>query len=352
MDIFSCLPYSNRFEENVSGLFKYFFLNSKVFRTQFLDLLAGSIGSEDIFTDNTMISCKVEVQSKDSKLDEDGRIDIVIILDNLVLGIESKFDAGIDLNQEIKYIQEIVKLKNAYNKEYAYFTIITPEHRKETANKALENSKRHDEACKVFSGITWEKIKNKCIDKCLDRFKEEDSAEIFFLIKHFKEYLERSIGPIKFFDQLMYHLGHADSSIQTISKFSYPTFLAIHRIFSSHGFKVGNHTTAIKSKTIGGGFTSIRTADRYFERIWIGFIPSENEKHSYNLIVQIISKINKFENIDFGPRFEEVKNPNINGWGIKDAPNKRYIIKMDEQWRRAEGISDALNPLIKYLESY
>ena len=68
--------------------------------------------------------------------------------------------------------------------------------------------------------------------------------------------------------------------------------------------------------------------------------------------MQIVSKINKFETIDFGPRFEEVKNPNINGFGIKDAPNKRYIIKMDEQWRRAEGISDALKPLIKYLESY
>jgi hypothetical protein len=353
MDIFSCLPYSNRFEENVSGMFKYFFLNSKVFRTQFLDLLAGSSGSEDIFTDNKMISCETEVQSYGSDVNEEnGRIDIVIIVDNLVLGIESKFDAVIAPYQPTKYIEEIVKIKNKYSKENAYFTIITTEHRKENAKKALENSKRRDEACKVFCGITWEKIKNKCIDECLDRFKEEDSAEIFFLMKHFNEYLERSIGPIKFFEQLMDHLGHADTSIQTISKFSSPTFLAIQRIFSSHGFEVGKHTTAIKSKMVGAGFHSIRTADWYFERIWIGFIPSENEKYSYNLIVHIVSKINKFENFPFGPRFEEVKNPNINGWGFKNAPNKRYIIKMDEQWERAEGISDALNPLIKYLQSY
>ena len=112
MDIFSCLPYSNRFEENVSGMFKYFFLNSKVFRTQFLDLLDGSSGSVDIFTDNKMISCETEVQSYGSDGNENGRIDIVIILDKLVLGIESKFDAVIGPNQETKYIEEIVKIKN------------------------------------------------------------------------------------------------------------------------------------------------------------------------------------------------------------------------------------------------
>ena len=347
VDIFSFLPGSFRYEDSVSGLFRYFYLNSKIFRHKFLDLISKANGSQGVFTDKSLIHCRTEVFCDPDNISKNGgRIDILCISDNMVIGIESKFSSDLSDDQNIKYLNKILSLKKQYGLDYAYFTIITPEYKKDAAKEQLKISRSNN--CDVIYGLSWEQIKKHCIDDSLKLFQTEDTIENFILIKQFSKFLEKQIGPIKYINHLKFKLEDPDADLNVICEVGRPTLDVVSQFFNltdSFGrWSTGSNHTGFSIFPKNGNRTNT-------EMIWIGFMknPSTHCNGKFKLILEIFTE-SDISNLNFGPNFIKVEaNPdNVPKWG---AFKLRYVFNFPEKIIERTDLYNAFLPVLEYSRS-
>ena len=106
MNVFSAIE--GRIGENLSSaLLRFILMRSQDARTRFAKLLTDLSG--ETFAATYRFACNLEAGTADDVLG-DGRIDMLMELDDALVGIENKFNAGFQANQPEKYLDFLGKL--------------------------------------------------------------------------------------------------------------------------------------------------------------------------------------------------------------------------------------------------
>ncbi len=351
MSIFSKLP-GNRYEETVSALFQYFFMNSKLFRRDFLRLLSRSHGSESIFTDNETISCILEYRTSQEGSPDVGRLDMLITTDKAVIGIESKFDAALGYGQHTKYIEAVTKYASTVAK-IPYFTIIVPMFKAADITNKLGEIKSKE--CKILEGVTWELI-NKILDDCLKTIREEESEEMYYLMRHFKQYIDTSIGAIPGFEENK-DLFSKPFAIPAAEKFRQDFLNQIYKIMSA--YTTGRQGSGGKPTNYVGTTFHPRDSDSVLDSgrfVWIGFIESPSRKPAHQGKTYLVANLVLRDGTSFidgikNGKFESIPEDDRNDyWYPRALKNERYLIEIDKSWNNMSGIATALKPLMDFLD--
>jgi len=153
MDIFSQTE-GLRGENLGSVLLTYLMFNSQEIRDSILSLFSDKspIGP---LTYASHFACRTEYPTGSEEYG-DGRLDILIQLDDVIIGIENKFFAEFQNNQPVKYLEPMKKaaaaLKNINHSEVREILFICcPESRKREALKKIQGFQN-------TNVITWEEI--------------------------------------------------------------------------------------------------------------------------------------------------------------------------------------------------
>lgn len=221
MDIFSEIEGLKQ-ENLTSAVLRYLIINSQEIRECMISLLSehSPIGP---FSFSSHFSCQTEYpttqQIKDQKEEINGWLDLLIQLDDVVIGIENKINAVFQNDQPRKYIKSIKDVAGALSKinnteVRGIIFVLCPEDRKTETDiilKDLESSEVIKSAV-----ITWESVLNSL--ESLD--KNAVSNPVVKVLKdEFVIYLKRTFGFIDEFEKKEPHLRNKiqnkGSSIQT-----------------------------------------------------------------------------------------------------------------------------------------
>lgn len=169
-----------------SALLKYLLINSIDVRLRFMNYLSdnspiGPLGSSSYF------GCQTEFSTSD-ETNGNGRIDILIQADDIIIGIENKFYADFMGNQPEKYkkdLDEVAKaMASIYRRKPRYVIyVLCPESR-------LEEAKSHVTDENYISFITWEGALSILEDaKAHDEISDPVTRSVLVeFIKFLKEY--------------------------------------------------------------------------------------------------------------------------------------------------------------------
>jgi hypothetical protein len=194
MNLFSDIE-SLRGENLASAMLRYLIINSSDIREEILELIdirspVGPLVSDSHF------SCYLEEATvADNDKDDSqsrGRIDVVIELDNAIVGIEAKFHAGFQQDQPFKYFPSLEEKAKTLKTlrgvpEYEYFLcVLLPESRINEVSRLIaavpEEWARYAPKCKA---LTWTEVR-----VALERAEKRMPAEIAYLSAEFREYLD------------------------------------------------------------------------------------------------------------------------------------------------------------------
>ncbi|PSW18310.1 hypothetical protein C9I98_16540 [Photobacterium sanctipauli] len=181
-------------EDLSSALLNYLLLNSLEVRTEFISLLS-DVSPTGYLSCYRHFSSTTEYTTS-HKAFGNGRIDLLLQLDNAVVGIENKFWASFQQNQPEKYLETLkevsINLKNINNSEvHPLLFILCPASRAVEARgkaKQLENVRV----------ITWQKLisafkeidtlSNPLVDMVLREFIRYIDAQFSFLADYRKKH--------------------------------------------------------------------------------------------------------------------------------------------------------------------
>jgi len=196
MDIFS--EVEGLSGENLgSALLRYLIFNSHEIRDSFLSLLSDNSPIGPI-SYNSHFACRTEYPTNHKEYG-DGRLDILIQLDDVVIGIENKFFAQFQNNQPHKYYDSLESVADSlkcinHSDVKTILYVLCPEARKKEAHEQIRE-------LKSASVISWEEI--------LKQFKSitEISNPVAKILKNeFTEYLKRHFSFVHDFERKAIHL--------------------------------------------------------------------------------------------------------------------------------------------------
>jgi hypothetical protein len=321
MDIFSQIEGLSG--ENLgSSLLSYLILNSHEIRDSIISLLSekspvGPIKHASHF------ACRTEYPT--SSESGNGRIDILIQLDDTVIGIENKFFATFQGEQPEKYIETIQTVSkhlgeiNYSEVKYVIF-VICPDFRKMEA----KNQVRHLEQVEV---VTWEEVLKRL--ECV----EEISNPVAKIIRNeFVGYLKNNFSFIRDFERNAPHLRKKFPDKGTV--FQGQIAAKLSSMLPGSGRRLSNGKT-----WIGYYFYDNSEVDA---KGWVGFVPrSMFKSETENEAELIISSTYKPDKLD--DSFKEVTLYNDNFLPPYENTHA-WIIKFDENWIRLEVWRDKLSP--------
>ena len=192
MNLFTDLE-NLRGENLASAMLRYLIINSSDIREEILKLIDKRSPVGPLVSDSHF-SCYLEeatvVDNDDSQ--SRGRIDVVIEMDNAIVGIEAKFHAGFQQDQPFKYFPSLEEKAKTLKTlrgapEYEYFLcVLLPESRIDEVNRLFgdvpEEWAKYEDKCKT---LTWTEVR-----KALKRAEKRMPAEIAYLSAEFREYLD------------------------------------------------------------------------------------------------------------------------------------------------------------------
>ena len=152
--------------ENLSSaLLRFILMRSQDARTKFAELLTDLSGES--FAASYRFACNLEAGTKDD-IHGAGRIDMLIELDDALVGVENKFNAGFQVNQPGKYLESLRKFaevsarSGAISKNRYLLLILAPVGRKlEIEDKIRMLDKDQQKLCKFLS---WEELLKELLE--------------------------------------------------------------------------------------------------------------------------------------------------------------------------------------------
>lgn len=319
MDIFS--EFEGLSNENLSSaLLRNLIINSNEFREAFLSLLSANSPIGPLYF-SSHFSCLNEYPTK-SKLGP-GYIDLLIQLDDVVIGIENKFFAGFTENQPEKYLESIHKVSEYLSKINNTQTkivlfVLCPESRKtESKNKikSINNS----------AVITWENVLQK-----IENIKIENPVSSV-VNNEFVKYLKRKFSFIYDYETKYHHLRNKfpsnGSSLQNefVSR--------IWPYFPKSGNRISRGVDWLGYYFYQG--------ENIEDIGWYGFIPNEK------IITQTQNKVELIIASTYKPKLsEEFKEIELKNKRFLVNPKKTHawVINFDKNWNKVEVWTKKLSP--------
>lgn len=324
MDIFS--EVEGLSGENLgSALLRYLIFNSHEVREEFLSLLSSTspIGPLSYLTH---FSCRTEHPTIDEVLGN-GRLDILMQLDDVVIGIENKFFAQFQEGQPQKYSKTLNDVANSLSKinqieVKSILYVLCPESRKSEAKERI-NDLPNTEV------VTWEKVLSK-----LSLVKEVSNPTAKVVLQEFIRHLNRNFSFIPDFKRKFPHL------VKSFPKYGSPLQGEMVGKLWSLFPKAGGRTS--NGKTWLGYY--FYTDPVNSEKGWFGFVPNEELAGEDNDGASLI--ISTTFNPNLSNDFVEAKLKNENFIGAPGRTNT-WIIKFNSNWDSVDIWRKNLSPLWK-----
>lgn len=305
-----------------SALLRYLIINSHEIRDAIILLISdvSPIGPIDY---SSHFSCSTEYPTFDESLGK-GRLDILIQLDDIVIGIENKFFAPFQENQPIKYykslevVAESLRIIN-HTDIRVLLLVLCPESRKNESIKKVLGMKN---TCV----ITWEDILRTLLS-----IKDIANPVSKIVMNEFIDYLNRHFSFIHDFNRKSSHLTKGFPEYGT----------------PLQGELVGKLWSLLPNS--GGRLSNGKTWTGYYfytdpetnEKGWFGFVhKSEIQNDTNNQAELIIAATYKPE---LCQNFSEVT---LKNKYFIDAPNNTntWVVNFDATWDSVEKWREKLSP--------
>lgn len=321
MDVFSAIDGLSG-ETMSSALFRYLVLNSQEIRDSVVSFLSdkspiGPIGHLSHF------SCQTEYPTTHAEYGN-GRLDILLQLDDVVIGIESKFFTKFQDNQPQKYYETIKTVANSLSsitrhnvRSIVY--ILCPDSRRNEALLRLEGLENS-------AVITWEEMLKVC-----SAVVSVSNPVAKVVRDEFARYLERQFSFIYDFEKKAVHLRKIFPDYGTPLQAEFVAKLWAY--LPSSGPRISNGPS-----WIGYYFYS---NSQIAEKGWFGFVPATEIRDRVNNDVELIIASTYKPELS-GP-FKEVQLVNDNFIG---APGRTYywVVNFDSTWNNVEKWRRELSP--------
>ncbi len=305
-----------------SGLLSYLIFNSDEIREAIIGLLSDH-SPEGPISYTSHFACRTEYQTTDDALGN-GRLDILIQLDDVVIGIENKFFAKFEDNQPFKYVKTLNDVANALKvinriDVRTLLYVLCPESRKAEA-------KAHIDSRVGLAVITWEEVLG-----CMKKIGDISNPVARMVKNEFIEYLERRFSFVPDFARKAIHLNRAfpeygsPSQAELIAK--------LWTLFPSPGGRISN------GKTWLGYYFYADPIIKH--KGWFGFVPkAELISNTANAAELIIASTYKPL---LGSDFEPINLKNSHFIGAPGSTNA-WRVKFDASWNSVEEWRKKLEP--------
>lgn len=305
-----------------SALFRYLIFNSQEIRDSIISLLSDKspVGPIEY---SSHFACQTEYPTTHSQYGS-GRLDILIQLDDVVVGIENKFFSKFTENQPLKYL-ETLKMVGAslskinHSKVRNILYVFCPASRKKEAISKIEGLEN--------SGvISWEEVLAAC--KNTNNISNPITKAVQ---SEFIKYLERHFSFIHDFERKAIHLRK--SFPEYGSPLQYELAAKLWSYLPSSGARLSNGKT-----WIGYYFFNDPAIQ---QKGWFGFVPvKEIKDKTKNNTELIIASTYKPELSD---DFHEVRLKNDNFIGAPANTNS-WVINFNHNWNSVEIWREKLSP--------
>ena len=317
--------------ENLSSaLLQYLMNNSAEIRDSIILLLSNNspIGPFDY---RSHYSCQTEYSTADINLGN-GRLDILLQLDNVVIGIENKFFADFQDNQPDKYISSVKEVANAlstinHTEVTPLLYVFCPASRENESRKKIEKIPNS-------AIVTWEKILD-CCKKTVEKISNPDAK---VLNNEFIKYLEKQFSFIDDYKRKYPHI------LKTFPPRGTPLQVdLIGRLWSL--------MPAIGSSSGGESWRGyyFYAEPQIQQSAWVGFVKSSvhiknGSSHNESELV-VVSTYKPSLSDDFC-EVEFIGNNNFCGHHGKTEYT--WIVKFDESWNKVDIWREKLAPFWGY----
>ncbi len=176
-----------RGENLSSALLRFILMRSQDARTQLAELMTGLVGES--FSAMSRFACSLEAGTTDD-IHGNGRIDLLVEMDDGLIGIENKFNAGFQDGQPRKYLRALSEIATTsakagfISKDRYLLVILAPaERRREIQNRIAELSSEQQEHCRF---LAWEEML-----EALQEVLPTQDSKTKEVIQDFSEYVNR-----------------------------------------------------------------------------------------------------------------------------------------------------------------
>lgn len=322
MDIFSSIEGQSG-EALGSTLLSYLIFNSNEIREAFISLLSdhSPIGPIECVSH---FSTRTEYPTKNNNLGN-GRLDLLIQLDDVLIGIENKFFAEFQDNQPKKYEKSLVEAAESLasihqRKITPVIFVLCPESRATHAQNATADI--HSSAV-----VTWEKILIT-----FEKVEKITNPVSQIVLDQFVKYLKRHFSFIPSFERKLPHLRNQFPDYGTTIQ--HEMISKLWSVFPYPGPRLSNGKSWL-------GYYFF--ADPDIEDVgWYGFVPSSEIKGETAGTAELV--IATTYTPDFSPSFEKCELHDDNFIG-KQGQSHFYKVNFDESWDSLDKWRANLTPL-------
>ncbi|WP_256382849.1 PD-(D/E)XK nuclease family protein [Photobacterium toruni] len=299
--------------ENLSSaILHYLLLNSEEVRDSFISLLSQK-SPDGIIEYREHFSIRKEYPTYDEELGY-GRLDLLLQVDEFVIGIENKFHASFQPNQPEKYqrslsrVAELMREINQVSVSPLLF-ILCPEYKRQEAQEKVKLSPHN------MNVITWEEVQTE-----LDKIESALNPVSNMVLRELKGYLVNQFSFMPLYDKKYHHLRNSFPE--------YGTSLQ-HELISQIWGHFLNPVSNLSNGKEWIGYPFLTDLDNG-QRGWYGFLPKNALQYpSGNEAELIIATTYELENLGDGLTKVELDYESFLGDGV---PYHAYKVEFDETW--------------------
>lgn len=356
MHIFSELD-GYKGEDFTTKILKYLLEHSVIFRYEFINYLNKELPSADLQIEK-WFKCNLEEYTLTKENNVKGFIDLMITIDNAIIGIENKIGAKFTKNQPKKYLSKIKSLADDHQKIInvkvkQILIVFCPERRIEEIKEVIGKDKPS------IHVLSWESLLNYISDK-----KRENNPifsimckkdESIFGLDIVSEYLFENFK-LFLYDYLNFLPNFADmyidirGNIVKKSKNDRRSFLRRLLKYLKLDYKLDDIYIGYgKDEYYSGFYLNYYTnkENEFMFNAWIGFIPNkridEQMKEGFELIIASnFSPIKENENLIYLAELDD--KIRLNG---KDAKH-HWKIDYQKEWVNIDEWKNVLNDFIEH----
>ncbi|MDC5805214.1 PD-(D/E)XK nuclease family protein [Vibrio europaeus] len=299
--------------ENLSSaILHYLLLNSEEVRDSFISLLSRK-SPDGIIDYRQHFSIRKEYPTQDEKLGN-GRLDLLLQVDEFVIGIENKFHASFQPNQPEKYqssINKVADLMGEINqaKVSPLLFILCPEYKLQDAQEKIKLSPHN------MGVVTWEEIHAE-----LDKIESVLNPVANMVLRELKGYLVNQFSFMPLYNKKYHHLRSSFPE--------YGTSLQ-HELISQIWGLFPNPVSNLSNGKEWIGYPFLTDLDNG-QRGWYGFLPKTAlQSSSDNEAELIIATTYELASLGDGLTKVELDYENFLGDGV---PCYAYKVEFDETW--------------------
>jgi len=246
----------NKGERLTSSVLKYLFINSDEFRRLFLGRIDKDFAASHIPVFKNGVICFHEYPTDGG----DGFIDLVVVADNAVLGVENKLWAALAGDQPSKYLPTLKRLaRERCGDDDAYKALmLVPEQRLEEVGRELDKQGVPSNA-RIL--LKWQSIMADLKDVA-----RNETGEIATAAASLHEYLERRLGDVNVVADPMKLLG----DVELGNVFQLDFLRKAWVVFDNAG-RIATGGKGRDYKWYGFSFQFMDVPIEYWARPWFGF---------------------------------------------------------------------------------